>query len=244
MANLLQSSQTQTTTAPDYYTKYLGDIASKGADAVNNAQFVGPTDLQTQAFNQVDQASSSYQPLLDTAGSTLTNVSSSTSPLSAATGYLNKAGMSPAELAQTYMSPYISSVINNISDIGQRNIRANLAPSATASAVGSGQFGSQRGVQALGQVMANANQDLNSTIAQALNSGYNTALTTAEQQNALNERLASTASNAASQGQINMTNLGKTQADLASQKQAQELLRRQAHLCWSMPLRKAGARDS
>jgi len=43
-----------------------------------------------------------------------------------------------------------------IGDVGQANIARNLAPQATAGIVGSGQFGSKRGAQALGDVIANA----------------------------------------------------------------------------------------
>jgi hypothetical protein len=142
------------------------------------------------------------------------------SPLTSATPYLTLAQNDPSQMAQTYMSPYIKSVIENLSDVGQRNIQQNLAPSATASAVGSGQYGSQRGAQVLGQVTNNANRDLASQIAQTLNTGYNTALTTAQQQNQLEGQLGSTAANAANAGQQNLTTLGNTQSNLAAQNQA------------------------
>jgi hypothetical protein len=220
MANLLQSSQTQSTQAPDYYTKYLSDIASQGANAATGAQFVGAQPLQQQAFDTVQNASNAYLPTLDQAGTTLTNAGRLTSPLLSATPYLSAAGMDPSQIAQGYMSPYMKSVIDSLSDVGQRNIQQNLAPSATASAVGSGQYGSQRGAQVLGQVTNNANRDLASQIAQTLNTGYNTALQTAQQQNQLEGQLGSTAANAANAGQQNLTQLGNTQSTLAGQNQA------------------------
>jgi hypothetical protein len=223
MANLLQSSQTQATTAPDYYTNYLSNIASQGAAAVNpttGAQFVGPTDLQNLAFNNVEKAATGYQPELINAEKTLNTAGTSTSPLSSANTYLSAAEKSPGTAAVSYMSPYITSVINNMSDVAQRNIQQNLTPQATAASVGSGQFGSQRGEQVLGQVNANAQQDLNNQIGQLLNSGYNTALTTAEQQNQLEGQLGSTAANAASAGQQNLTNVGQQQSNLATNNQA------------------------
>jgi len=232
MANLLQSSQTQATSAPDYYTKYLSDIASTGAsqaginpttnkfDPTLGAQFVGAQPLQQTAFDTVQNASNAYLPTLDQAGTTLTNAGRLTSPLMSATPYLSAAGMDPSQIAQGYMSPYMKSVIDSLSDVGQRNIQQNLAPSATASAVGSGQYGSQRGAQVLGQVTNNANRDLASQIAQTLNTGYNTALTTAQQQNQLEGQLGTTAANAANSGQQNLTQLGNTQSNLAAQNQA------------------------
>ena len=223
MANLLQSSQTQNTTAPDYYTNYLSNIASQGAAAVNpttGAQFVGPTDLQNQAFKDVSGAASAYQPTLQQAGSTLTSAGTSASPLSSANAYLAAAGANPAQEAAANMDPFASSVANQLSNIGMRNIQQNLDPNATAAGVGTGQYGSQRGAQVLGQVNANALNDLNTQIGQLMNTGYNTALTTAEQQNQLQGQLGSTAANAASAGQQNLTNLGAQQSALAAQNQA------------------------
>ena len=231
MANLLQSSQTQATTAPDYYTNYLSGIASSGAqqaginpqtgtyDPTLGAQFVGPTDLQNAAFSGVAGAASAYQPTLDSAGATLSSVGTSASPLASANPYLTAAGANPAMEASQYMDPFTNSVANQLSNIGQRNIQQNLSPNATASAVGSGQYGSQRGAQVLGQTTANAENDLNTQIGQLLNSGYNTALTTAEQQNQLQGQLGSTAANASSQGQQNLTNLGQQQGNLATTNQ-------------------------
>jgi len=220
MANLLQSSQTQATTAPDYYTKYLSDIASQGTNAATGAQYIGAQPLQQQAFETVGNASTAYQPTLQQAGQTLTSAGSMASPLTSATPYLTKALNDPSQMAQGYMSPYIKSVIDNLSDVGQRNIQQNIAPSATAAAVGSGQYGSQRGAQVLGQTTANAERDLASQIAQTLNTGYNTALQTAEQQNALTGQLGSTAASAESSGQQNLSNIGTQESNLAAQNQA------------------------
>ena len=234
MANLLQSSQTQATdvsTTPNYYTNYLSNIAAQGQtqaginpttgtyDPTTGAQFVGPTDLQNAAFNNVAGAASAYQPTLQQAGNTLSSVGTSASPLASANPYLTAAGANPALEASQYMDPFTNSVANQLSNIGQRNIQQNLAPNATASAVGSGQYGSQRGAQVLGQTTANAENDLNTQIGQLLNSGYNTALTTAEQQNQLQGQLGSTAANASSQGQQNLTNLGQQQGNLATTNQ-------------------------
>ena len=232
MANLLQSSQTQATTAPDYYTNYLSNIAAQGQtqaginpttgqyDPTLGAQFVGAQPLQQTAFDTVQNASTAYQPTLDQASQTLTNAGNVASPLASATPYLTLAQNDPSQMAQGYMSPYMKSVIDNLSDAGQRNIQQNLAPSSTAAAVGSGQFGSQRGAQVLGQVTNNANRDLANQISQTLNTGYNTALTTAQQQNQLEGQLGTTASNAANAGQQNLTQLGNTQSSLAGQNQA------------------------
>jgi hypothetical protein len=56
-----------------------------------------------------------------------------------------------------------------------------------------------------------------------LNTGYNTALQTAQQQNQLAGQLGSTAATAESAGQQNLTQAGKAQSDLAAQNQALSL---------------------
>jgi hypothetical protein len=223
MANLLESSATAATTAPDYYNTYLSNIASKGADAAQNAQYVGAQPLQEKAFTNVENIPSTYKPTLTSAGDTLTSAAGYTSPLDAGATYLSNAALSPAQRAQEYMSPYLQSVVNAIGDVGQRNIQQNLAPAATAAAVGSGQFGSQRGAQVLGQTLSNADRDILNQQYQALNSGYNTALQTAQQQNQLLGQLGSTAGQQAYQGQAGLTNVGQAQTTLAKEQQGLSL---------------------
>jgi hypothetical protein len=220
MANLLESSQNTATVAPDFYNNYLSNLAGAGTTAATGAQYVGAQPLQQQAFENVAGAASAYQPTLQQAGNTLGAAGDVTSPLNAATPYLQTAGRDPSQLASQYMSPYITNVVNALGDAGQRNIQQNLAPNATAGAVGSGQFGSQRGAQVLGQTMSNAERDILNQQYQALNTGYNTALGAAGQQNALQGQLGSTAGQLASSGQQNLTQLGNAQSNLAGQNQA------------------------
>jgi hypothetical protein len=223
MANLLESSQTAATSAPEYYNTYLSNIATQGANAAKNAQYIGAQPLQEKAFTNVENVPSTYQPTLTSAGNTLASASGYKSPLDAGANYLSEATKSPAQRAQEYMSPYLQSVVNSIGDIGQRNIQQNLAPAATAAAVGSGQFGSQRGAQVLGQTLSNADRDILNQQYQALNSGYNTGLQTAEQQNQLLGQLGSTAGQQAYQGQAGLTNVGQAQTTLAKEQQGLSL---------------------
>jgi len=137
--------------------------------------------------------------------------------LCAANPYLSKvSGTCTAQLAQSYMSPYLQSAVQSMSDIANRNIQQNLAPQATAAAVGSGQFGSQRGAQVLGQVEANAEQCLNSQIANMENQGYNTALGAAGQKQQICAGLGSTAGTLTEQQQSLLGNLGSTTGQLTS----------------------------
>jgi hypothetical protein len=228
MANMLQSSQTQATTAPSYYTDYLSNLASAGKAAVDpttGAQFIGAQPLQTTAFGEADAGTKAYQPTLTQAGTTLGSAGTSASPLTAATSYLTDATSNPALAAQQYMNPYITSVVNSLGEAGQRNIRQNLAPGAVAGAIGGGQFGSKRGAEVLGQTLTNANRDILNKQNEALTTGYGQALQAATTQNQIEGQAGATAANAASAGQQNLTNLGTAQSNLAGQNQALELAR-------------------
>jgi hypothetical protein len=118
------------------------------------------------------------------------------------------------------MSPYIQNAVQGLSNVGMQNIQNNLSPQATAAAVGSGQFGSQRGAQVLGQVQANAMNDLNSQIANMQNSGYGNALQAATARQSLLNQLGSTAGNvsaacasAKNVAGANLANLGRAISD-------------------------------
>lgn len=220
MANLLQNSQTQATSAPSFYTNYLSNLASQGQQAATGAEFAGVQPLQQQAFEQVGQAATSYQPTLDQAGNVLSRAADVTSPLSAGAPYMMTAALNnPALMAESYMSPYARVAAQNMSDIAQRNIQQNLAPGATAAAVGSGQYGSQRGAQVLGQIQRQAEQDVNAQIAQMLNTGYGQALQAAGQQQGLLGQLGATAGQQAAAGQQNLGQIGGALSSLAGQEQ-------------------------
>lgn len=215
MANLLESSATTQTTTPGFYTDYLSNIANKGTAAAAGAQFVGAQPLQQAAFEQVADKAAAYQPTLTSAEQTLGQAAATPSPLTAASPYFKAAGKSPAALAREYMDPYTQTVVNNLGDVGARNIRMNLAPQATSGAVGSGQFGSKRGAEVLGQTIGNANRDVLNAQSTALNDAYKNALTAAGQQNQLQGTLGKAAGDLTVSGQQADTQTGAAQGNLA-----------------------------
>jgi hypothetical protein len=226
MANLLESSQTQATTAPSFYNQYLSNLATTGSQAaglgqpVQTAQYVGAQPLQEQAFQQVAGAGSSYVPQLTQASQTLGQAAGAMSPLAAGAQYLSQAAdYNPAEMASQFMSPYARTAAQGLSDIAERNIQQNVSPNATAAAVGSGQYGSMRGAQVLGQLQANERQNVNSQIAQMMNQGYGQALQAATAENALLGQLGSTAGQQAAQGQQNLGAIGQQMGALAGTQQ-------------------------
>ena len=69
----ITTTQQQATATPQFYTDYLNQIAQQGGAAAQNAQYVGATDLQNQAFGNVQSNVGNYQPALTNA----TNLASS-----------------------------------------------------------------------------------------------------------------------------------------------------------------------
>lgn len=164
----ITTTQGQTTTAPSWYTDYLSNLAQQGTTGAQGAQYVGATPLQQQAFQATQQNVGNYQP-----------------SLTAATNLANQAGAyDVAANAGRFMTPYTQNVVDALGTVGRRNIEQYLAPQATAAAVGSGQFGSKRGAEVLGQAMNTGLQNLNLAQAQALQTGYGQALTAAQQEQA------------------------------------------------------------
>lgn len=219
MADMLTSTATTATQAPTYYNNYLNNLATNSQTAADSAKYIGAQPLQTQAFTDVAQNVGNYQPALTGAQGAL-GQATNTSPLSAAQPYFNNANVDPSQLAKGYMSPYTQDVVNSIGALGQRNIQQNLAPQATAGAVGSGQFGSQRGAQVLGQTIQNANTDILAQQNQALQAGYTQALNAAQKQQALEAQLGQTAGTIAGANQTNLINAATVGGNLAGQTQA------------------------
>ena len=164
----ITTTQSQTTTAPTWYTDYLSNLASQGTAGAANASYIGATPLQEQAFSSTASNVGNYQPAL-----------------TAATNLANQAGnYDVAKAAGNYMNPYTKNVVDALNTIGQRNINQYLAPGATAAAVGSGQFGPKRGAEVLGQAINTGLQNLNAAQAQALQTGYTQALQAAQNEQA------------------------------------------------------------
>ena len=160
----ITTTQNQVTSAPSWYTDYLSGLASSAAAGTSGAQYAGAQPLQTQAFNQVQQNVGNYQPNLTAASNLAT-------------------GAGQRDVTQRvgdFMNPYTTQVVDALGQLGQRNIQQFLAPQATASAVGTGQFGSKRGAEVLGQAINTGLQNTQAAQSQALQQGYSEALKAAQ----------------------------------------------------------------
>jgi hypothetical protein len=206
---LATSTQETTQTAPDWYSNYLIGIAQSGPEAVQAGGVAGFGPLQQQAFAGAPAAITAGQPALDAATAAATGV--------ATTSFMDNVGQ--------YMNPYTQGVIEEMNRLGQKQFKETLAPGMTAGAVGSGQFGSTRGMQVYGNAARDVNKDILGAQAKYLAQGFDqaTAMAKAEAELdiAASGRLGELSTRAYDQGVGGLDVLSK----LGSQQQAQEQAR-------------------
>jgi hypothetical protein len=224
MADPTQSYAATATTTPDYYTNYLSNLATTGtaAGAATNLAAWDPNALQNKAFTDVNTNVGNYQPGL-TQANTYLGKGAGVDITGAANPYLAAGSSSAADLVGGYMNPYTSNVVDQIRMANQQNIAQNLSPGITAGAVGSGQFGSQRGANALALGISNADIGALSEQAKALQSGYAQSLAAAQAQRTAQLQAGQTAGNVANMQAQNLQNAGTQQMNLANQTQSQGL---------------------
>jgi hypothetical protein len=151
-------------TAPEFYTNYLQDIANLGQNAVQQGGIAGFSPLQQQAFQMAPDVAFAG------AGS-----------MGASSQLLGEAGATTVpDVIADYMNPYQSAVVDEMGRLTQRNIQENILPNLGAAAVGSGQFGSRRQSQVTGNALRDIQSDLLGKQMQALQQGYTTAGTQAQ----------------------------------------------------------------
>jgi hypothetical protein len=152
------------TSAPEFYTNYLQDVANLGQAAVQQGGVAGFSPLQQQALNLAPQVAFSG---IGSAG----------------TGqqYLTASGATPAtSMVNQYLDPYMQNVVGEMGRLQQRAIQENFLPNLRAGAAGTGQFGSQRAAQVAGQSLRDLQADLLGRQYGALSEGYKSALGTAQ----------------------------------------------------------------
>ena len=74
---------------------------------------------------------------------------------------------------------YTESVVNRIGELGQRNLTENLLPQVNQTFTGAGQFGGTRNAEFTNRALRDANESILGQQAQALQTGYQQAQTTA-----------------------------------------------------------------
>src|SRR6202789_4232354 len=176
-------------------------------------QFVAPVNSQQQTgITNTNAAAEEAQPYYGAATSTLGSAQSGVNPINAAaTGLagasaeqVNAQPLTGSDINQ-YLSPYLGDVLGTTNALANQN-NSVAQSGALGTAISSGAFGGDR----TGIAAANLNQQNQlaeqATDANILNTGYNTALSTAQQQQGVN----------LSAGQANRAALGSAGSELAS----------------------------
>jgi hypothetical protein len=167
------------TLGPDWYNQYLQDLSKPGEALLSKTgeQLVAPmSDLQRNALSAAPGDLSRYEALMQEAGQTARTAAQGVTP----------------ESIQAFMNPYTSGVVDEMARLQQQNLQRNLLPSLKGAFAGTGGFGSQRMMGALGQMGADVQANLLGQQQKALETGYNKALDTALAQAGLTRQAAET----------------------------------------------------
>lgn len=178
----ITTTKTDTTSGPSWYNTYLQDLAQTGTQAMQRTPeqaVAGFTPLQTAAIGATPAAAAAYQPFLQGAETAL-GKTAGLSAASAASPYVSTAAQTVPGAVGEYMDPYQRQVVDEIGRLGYQNIRQNLRPLATARSVSTGDFGSKRGEEILGQTIQGALADISGQQSRALSTGYASALAAAQ----------------------------------------------------------------
>lgn len=165
-------------------------------------------------YDPYQQAATNYTVQAGQQANPLIQASTNPTGLAAASPYLAAAGQPVSSSISQYMSPYTGSVVNAIAQQSARNLQENLMPALSDDFVKAGQYGSTRQQQLAQNLVRDTNQDTLNQQAQALESGYNTAGSLAEQDAARQAQLAGTAGGLGFQQQQQLLQAGSTLGNL------------------------------
>lgn len=159
----IKTTETKTDTPPSYYTNYLTGLSTAGQTALAKSpteSVAGYDPLQVMGYGALPAAASAGQPGLQAAQGTAAQAAQGITP----------------ENIQALMNPYTSNVVNEMARLSQENTQRNLLPTMKAGFVGTGNLGSQRYANALGQSMSDIQAGLTGQQYGALSKGYSEAL--------------------------------------------------------------------
>jgi hypothetical protein len=154
---------TNTTTAPQYLTDYLTQLAQTGQQQLGQtgSQLVAglPQNLQ-DLYSGAQGTLNRYQTPMDQSLAALQS---------------GAKGVSGADISQFY-DPYQQDVVDEMSRQSGRNVERNLMPALKSAFAGSGGFGSQRYANATGQALSDVQADLLGAQSKFRSEGYKSAL--------------------------------------------------------------------
>ena len=170
-------------TMPDWYQQYIRGIAAKATSIAGQPYQAYPgqrvadfNDDQQAAFSGVRANQGVFQPALNAAQGVAGGIAPGAQDAGA---QANAAVAGPAQTFpdnfQKYMSPYTSSVVNEIGRLGNQNLQENIIPGVQSQFIGGGGFGSTRNADILGRSIRDAQTNISGLQSQALQSGFGTS---------------------------------------------------------------------
>ncbi len=162
-----------TTTAPQYLTDYLTNLAQAGQGALGTTSADGALTPYAGS-DLIAGLPQNLQDLYKNAPSTLQRYQT---PMDESLSALQSAakGVSASDISQFY-DPYQQDVVNEMSRQSALNTQQNLLPALRCAFAGSGGFGSQRYAGAAGQTLADVQSDLYGNQAKLRSEGFKSAL--------------------------------------------------------------------
>jgi len=204
----VETNRTTATTAPQYLTDYLTDLAKAGQTALEKPadQLVAPlSTLTTGAISMAPTALQRYQTPMN----------------QALTAGQDAMGVSQGDISKFY-NPYENAVVGGMANTSATNVQRNLMPALKAGFVGTGGLGGTRYANALGQTMGDVNTSLLQEQNKARQTGYQSALDAALREMSGQATAASTLTNLGTAEQNAATTGLKSASDLGAIEQAQK----------------------
>ncbi len=176
---------------PDWYQQLMQGMAARGVDLTNrdfpvyqDPRIAGFNQDQNTAFQQVRDLQGGYQPVLSQAqglaGQIMPMAQAGTQgALGYASGAVNTANQPTQNWTQNwqqYMSPYTQGVVNEIGRQGRQNFADTAGSTVMDPFIGSGQFGSTRNADVLGQQQRLMEQNILGQQAAAMQQGYQSGM--------------------------------------------------------------------
>lgn len=160
------------------YVNNLGNAATNLAGS-DYTQFPGPQVAAPSVYTQQAQqrAAMDQNSWVPTASAAQSWTAQSAAPT-------NVGALSSSDINQ-YLNPYTSNVVGALQTASNKNLQDNQLPMLASQFVSAGQSRSPQEMQAANNAVYQSNQALDQATSQALQSGYNGAVTTAGQQQGL-----------------------------------------------------------
>lgn len=200
----------------DLTNSAYGEAAPLSQTATGNTQ--AASNLVNQGVGQNNPLGTAQPYLSAGAAGVAGSVAPGQGGLSAASPYLNSAANPTYNTVQNYMNPYNTDVTNAIATAGQENFQNNIMPALNSSIIGAGNItgSSTEGANLAQNAALGEQQAVSQAQAGALQSGYASSLSAAQQGATTQANLGATAGQLGTQEQTAQQNAGTDIANIGA----------------------------